>query len=79
MYLAAKRGSEKAKKILAQINYLTAKKGSEKANDLFSGCLAICLELGLGRIHLLADLVSLLLNLLFYLVELPEQESFSPT
>ena len=58
---------------------LDSKEEVLKGNDLFSGCFAICLELGLHRVHLLADLVSLLLDQLFYLVELPEQESYSTT
>ena len=64
-----------AKKNSCANRLLDSKEGVLKGNDLFGGCLAICLELGLHRVHLLADLVSLLLNLLFYLVELPEQES----
>ena len=64
-----------AKKNSCANRLLDSKEGVLKGNDLFGGCLAICLELGLHRVHLLADLVSLLLYLLFYLVELPEQES----
>ena len=77
--LGSKERIRKSKKIPCAYQLLDSKEGVLKGNDLFGGCLAICLELGLDRVHLLADLVSLLLNLLFYLVELPEQESLSPT
>ena len=72
--LSSKERVRKGKKNSCANRLLDSKEEVLKGNDLFSGCFAICLELGFDTVHLLADLVSLLLNLLFYLVELPEQK-----